>query len=227
MSSSFLYLVALLLVALAVDMSAWSPGANTGVSRRQAMQQTVATTTAATTGLLLPLLLPQIAQAGVAGENEPRITTRMGGLLESFQDGPRGLRLQAPSGWNRFDGEVGAYDLKWQDLVDPTENIKISSTPVKSTTESVAALGPVQDVGAALAAKRNAQLLSATERVTEDVLFYTFDFAIGDGTHQLLLLCVCKGRLWSVDANAKEKRWKSREEMYKNVLGSFVPKLNP
>jgi hypothetical protein len=61
----------------------------------------------------------------------------MGGLLEAFQDGGRGVRLMAPSGWNKFEGEVGAYDLKWQDLVDPSENIKISSTPVKSTTESV------------------------------------------------------------------------------------------
>ena len=43
----------------------------------------------------------------------------------------------APSGWNKFDGEVGAYDVKWEDLVDSTANIKVSSTPVKSTTTSV------------------------------------------------------------------------------------------
>ena len=38
---------------------------------------------------------------------------------------------------NKFDGEVGAYDVKWQDLVDPADNVKLSSTPVKSTTTSV------------------------------------------------------------------------------------------
>ena len=42
-------------------------------------------------------------------------------------DGPRSIRMMAPSGWNKFDGEVGAYDLKWQDLVDRNENIKIST----------------------------------------------------------------------------------------------------
>ena len=131
----------------------------------------------------------------------------------------------APSGWNKFDGEVGAYDLKWQDLVDPTENIKVSSSPVKSTTSAIDALGDVQTVGESLAAKRNAKLISATERQTDGVLFYKFDFAINDGTHQLLQLCVCKGKVWSVDANAKEKRWSKREEMYNNVLGSFMPKL--
>ena len=130
-----------------------------------------------------------------------------------------------PSGWNKFEGEVGAYDLKWQDLVDPSENIKVSSTPVKSTTVSIDAFGDVEKVGESLAAKRNAKLVSATERLTDGILFYKFDFAINDGTHQLLQLCVCKGKVWSVDANSKEKRWEKRSELYENVLGSFMPKL--
>lgn len=133
--------------------------------------------------------------------------------------------MMVPSGWNKFEGEVGAYDLKWQDLVDPSENIKVSSTPVKSTTVSIDALGDVEKVGESLAAKRNAKLVSATERLTDGILFYKFDFAINDGTHQLLQLCVCKGKVWSVDANSKEKRWEKRSELYENVLGSFMPKL--
>jgi len=120
---------------------------------------------------------------------------------------------------------VGAYDIKWQDLVDQSENIKISSTPVKSTSTSIDALGEVQTVGESLAAKRNAKLISATERLTEGVLFYRFDFALSDGTHQLLQLCICKGKLWSLDASAKEKRWSKRSELYENVLASFMPKL--
>ena len=107
-----------------------------------------------------------------------------------------------PSGWNKFDGEVGAYDIKWQDLVDKSENIKISSTPVKSSTTSIEVLGEVQGVGVNLASKRNAKLVKATERLTDDVLFYRFEFAINDGTHQLLQLCVCKGKLWSIDASS-------------------------
>jgi photosystem II oxygen-evolving enhancer protein 2 len=112
-----------------------------------------------------------------------------------------------------------------QDLVDPSENIKISSTPVKSTTESIAALGQVQELGPKLAAKRNAKLISATERLTDGVLFYKFDFAINDGTHQLLQLCVCKGKLWSLDASSKEKRWSKRQELYEAAFASFLPKL--
>jgi photosystem II oxygen-evolving enhancer protein 2 len=134
--------------------------------------------------------------------------------------------MMAPSGWNKFEGEVGAYDIKWQDLVDNTENIKISSSPVKSTTSSVELLGDVKTVGESLAAKRNAKLISATERQTDGVVFYKFEFAINDGTHQLLQLCVCKGKLWSIDASAKEKRWAKRAELYENVMGSFMPKLS-
>jgi len=217
--------IAALLLASA---SAWSN--NGPVSRRQAFANAVASSgaaVAATTTISTLIANPGVASAGAAGEEEPRITTRMGGLLEPFQDGPRGIRLMAPSGWNKFEGEVGAYDIKWQDLVDPTENIKISSTPVKSTTESIDALGSVKELGPKLAAKRDAKLISATDRVTDGILFYTFDFALPDNTHQLLMLCVAKGKLWSVDASAKEKRWSKREELYKNVLGSFVPRLNP
>ena len=119
-----------------------------------------------------------------------------------------------------------ADDVKWQDLVDPAENVKISTSPVKSTTTSIDALGDVQTVGKSLAGKRNANLVSAEERLTDGILFYKFDFAIKDGTRQLLLLCVNKGKIWSLDANAKQKRWSKREELYNNVLGSFAPKLN-
>jgi len=70
-------------------------------------------------------------------DETPRVTTRMGGLLEKYQDTNRGWVILAPSGWNKFEGEVGAYDVKWQDLVDPKDNVKISSTPVKSSTTSM------------------------------------------------------------------------------------------
>lgn len=87
-------------------------------------------------------------------------------------------------------------------------------------------LGPVEDVGASLAAKRDAKLIAAEERQTDGVLFYTFDFALSDGTHQLLLLCVNKGKIWSLDASTREKRYPKRKELYYNILGSFMPKLS-
>ena len=92
-------------------------------------------------------------------------------------------------------------------------------------TKNSDVLGPVDEVGASLASKRNAKLIAAIERQTDGILFYTFDFALDDGTHQLLQLCVNKGKIWSLDANTKEKRYSKRKDMYYNILGSFMPKL--
>lgn len=219
---SFASFTALLLVH---TTTAWSPSP-TATTRREAFQQIMTTTTAAAAATVAMPVMAAHADDTTA-EDTPRITTRMGGLLEPYQDGPRGFRLLAPSGWNKFDGEVGAYDVKWQDLVDPLEQIKLSSTPVKSSIASVAALGPVQELGQTLAAKRNqAVLVQAAERVTEGILFYTFEFALPDQTHQLLLLTIHKSQLWSLDANTKNlARWNKRSELYQNVLGSFIPKL--
>lgn len=75
--------------------------------------------------------------------------------------------LSPPSGWNKFEGEPGAYDQKWQDLVSPAENIKVSSTPVGSDIDSVLKLGggiPVNELGEKLAKKRGAELVSARPR---------------------------------------------------------------
>lgn len=176
--------------------------------------------------LVVPQLKPEMALA-MPSDETPRVTTRMGGLLERYQDVNLGISLLIPSGWNKFEGEVGAYNLKWQDLVTPEENIKISSSPVRSNTTSIAALGEdVQALGSSLAERRNAKLVSASERFTDDILYYEFNFAINDGTHQLLSLSVNKGKVWSLDANCKENRYKKREDIYKNIIGSFAPKLN-
>lgn len=201
-------------------VAAFSVNDNAAVSRRESFSKT-----ASLLGGAAALVGSPPPSLAAVSEETPRVTTRMGGLLEKYQDS-RGWIILAPSGWNKFDGEVGAYDVKWQDLVDPTDNVKLSSTPVKSTTTSVDVLGPVDEVGASLASKRNAKLIAALERQTDGVLFYTFDFALDDGTHQLLQLCVNKGKIWSLDANTKENRYAKKKELYYNILGSFMPKLS-
>lgn len=104
------------------------------ISRRESFSKTASLLF--TGGVVVGIAAPLPSLAAVTTDETPKITTRMGGLLENYQDS-RGWTILAPSGWNKFDGEVGAYDTKWQDLVDPTDNIKLSSTPVKSTTTSV------------------------------------------------------------------------------------------
>ena len=69
--------------------------------------------------------------------------------------------------------------------------------------------------------------MSSSERLTDGVEFYTFEFLVSDSNvHQLLQLSVSKGKIWSVDANAVGARWDKRKDLYGNVLGSFMPKLS-
>mmetsp|Transcript_12029 Transcript_12029/g.24579 ORF Transcript_12029/g.24579 Transcript_12029/m.24579 type:complete len:219 (+) Transcript_12029:1-657(+) len=164
-------------------------------------------------------------------EDVDRYTGRMGGLMEKYQDSRGGWLISPPSGWNKFEGEPGAYDVKWQDLVYPSENIKVSSTPVGSDIDSVTKLGggiEVGELGEKLAKKREGELVSSNARLTDGITFYTFEFVVPKtSVHQLLQLSVSKGKIWSVDANAVgNDRWEKRKEIYSNVLGSFMPKLS-
>ena len=84
-------LVALSAFASVQESTAWS---SPQVSRRAALQKAAAFGSAA-------VLLPNFPAFADVTEETPRIVTRMGGLLEPYQDGTRGIRLMAPSGWNK------------------------------------------------------------------------------------------------------------------------------
>ena len=123
----------LILAAAPLTVNGFSSAPNDAMSRRESLAKAASVIGGTIAG---GVIMNPAASWATVTEETPRVTTRMGGLLERYQDS-RGWSILAPSGWNSFDGEVGAYDKKWQDLVDPTDNVKLSSTPVKSTTTSV------------------------------------------------------------------------------------------
>jgi photosystem II oxygen-evolving enhancer protein 2 len=186
-----------------------------GSDRRTAIQAAAGAVAAA-------VAMPQLATADDVLEIPPA-TTKMGGLLEKFADVNRGFRLLKPTTWNEFDGEPGAYDKRWVDIVNPSQSI-ILSTSSYSGGASIAELAPVDKLGAKLASSRG-ELKSSRVRRSDSILFYDYSFA-GEGfPHELLTMCVHKGRLWQLSAKAPEKEWSKREPLYLNVVGSFVPKL--
>jgi hypothetical protein len=129
-ASSILTMTRLLLLTLLPWAVAGFSAPQPELSRRDSLAK-------AAFGILGGISVSSMPAFAVVSEETPKITARMGGLLDKYQDVGRGWQILAPSGWNKFEGEVGAYDVKWQDLVDPRENIKVSSTPVKSTTTSM------------------------------------------------------------------------------------------
>ena len=150
-----------------------------------------------------------------AYEEVPPVTTRMGGLLEKYADVSRGFRMMKPSAWNIFEGEAGAYDVRFADLVDVAAAVTISTSSYGGT--AVDGLGDVDTLGAKLGKSRGA-LLKQGSRLVEGVVFYDYEFEASNNFHELLSLCVNKGKLWQISAKAPDRIWKKKSDLFKNVV---------
>ncbi len=146
----------------------------------------------------------------------------MGGLLEPFIDTQKGYKLYSPTGWNKFDADPGVYDVKFQDIIEPETTVQVSTSPVATAT-SISALGDLPTVGAKFAKSRSAELVNAAEREVEGSLVYTFELK-GELYHELLALCINRGKLYRVTTVTSNKKWAKRQELYRNIVASFVPK---
>ncbi|KAA8491803.1 PsbP-like protein 1, chloroplastic [Porphyridium purpureum] len=160
-----------------------------------------------------------VAPADAALPRPPGI----GSLVTAYSDIPKGFSMYRPQGWNEFSATPDMYDIKWQDVIQPTEQITVLTTPVSKgkTTES---MGTPQEVGERLAKSRKATLIAATERDAENVKVYTIELQFGN-LHQLNALSINKSKLYSVTATCGEPRWSKREKLYRGVVDSFSPKL--
>merc|ERR1719506_2687945 len=126
---------------LLVQQAALAPSQT---SRRGLMQQAshYAAAAAAT------IALPAFAEDEVL-DIKPA-TTKMGGLLEKFADVNWGFRVMKPSTWNQFEGEAGAYDFRWVDVVSPVDAVTLSTSSYGGGT-SIADITDVAKLGAKLA----------------------------------------------------------------------------
>lgn len=148
--------------------------------------------------------------------------SKMGGLLEPYIDTQKGYKIYSPTGWNRFDADPGVYDVKFQDIIEPETTVQVSTSPVATAT-SISALGDLQEVGVKFAKTRSAELVSAKDREVEGSLVYTFELK-GEQYHELLALCINRGKLYRVTTVTSNKKWGKRKELYQNIVASFVPK---
>mmetsp|Transcript_6679 Transcript_6679/g.28486 ORF Transcript_6679/g.28486 Transcript_6679/m.28486 type:complete len:136 (-) Transcript_6679:3775-4182(-) len=72
---------------------------------------------AGTIGVALGSSQPTLAAEGLAGKVDP------------YQDAQKGFKILKPSGWNEFSASEN-FDVKWQDIINPVEQITVITTPV-------------------------------------------------------------------------------------------------
>ncbi|KAK4531413.1 hypothetical protein CCYA_CCYA08G2270 [Cyanidiococcus yangmingshanensis] len=171
------------------------------------------------------MLFTSPAAAEQAQVEETALPRDVRNLLELYVDLQRGYKMYRPKGWNEFDGDPGntKYEKKFQDIIQPLEFVTVYSIPVKpgKTLES---LGDAEAVGRRLAEKRGATLVAANQKESNGVLYYIFEY-VREPVHQLSLITINRGRLFSVNASASEARWKRLEKLLRAVVDSFVPQL--
>lgn len=197
-----------------------------GPSTRVQFLSSVATAAVAATSSAVMLPSLALAEEKVASEEVEQVsltTTKLGGQLEPFADTSKGYRLAKPLGWNRYDGASGEYVVKMVDLVDPTEVILLTNSPVKSDTQ-LSTLGSLQTVAERLSKGRGMEILSARERITEGIRLYDFEFKDGD-RRELKTLSVNKNKLWNLTLGCPEKHWPKRKDPYRTIVSSFLPRL--
>ncbi|CAM9579017.1 unnamed protein product, partial [Choristocarpus tenellus] len=96
--------------------------------------------------------------------------TKLGGQLEPVADISKGFKISKPLGWNKFDGVPGEYVIKMVDLVDVTQVILLTTSPVKSDTKLLA-LGSLDSVGEKLSKGREMEVVYSRLRSTEGITF--------------------------------------------------------
>ena len=203
----FVVAAAALLLPQPPPAAATAAAAPAALTRRMAVQ-------AAAGGAALAL--------GVRSSSAAEPPSKLGGLLEPYIDVQKGYKLYKPSGWNQFDADPGVYDIKFQDIIETETFVQVSSSPVQSAT-SVDALGELDAVGEKFAKSRNAQLVKASTRDADGSLMYIFELQ-GELYHENLVLTINRGKLFRLTTVTGNKKWKKREELYKNIVLSFVPK---
>lgn len=132
----------------------------------------------------------------------------LSGLVTPYKDLPKGFTILRPNGWNEFEATADAYDIKWQDVIQPLEFVTVLTNPVPKG-KTLASIGPAQKVGEKLAQSRGGELISAEEKSIDGIPAYLFEIKKGV-SHQLTLLTVNKSKLYSVNASSGEVRFTMR-----------------
>lgn len=151
--------------------------------------------------------------------------------LKSYVDSIDGYQFLYPNGWLPVKVTSGP-DVVLHDLVETSENVSVVISPVPED-KTLADLGTPTEVGyklgkSALAppdSGREAELVNAGKLESGGKTYYLLEYAIKlpdqQQRHNLASVAISRGKLFTFNASAPERRWPKMRKVLEQVVTSF------
>lgn len=154
-----------------------------------------------------------------------------GAGLKSFVDSTDGYQFLYPNGWLPVKVSNGP-DVVLHDLIETSENVSVVISPVPEG-KTLAELGTPGEVGYKLGKNaiappdsgREAELVNAGTLESGGKKYYVLEYAVKlanqQERHNLASVAVSRGKLFTFNASAPEKRWPKVRQTFEQVVNSF------
>ncbi|XP_021757179.1 psbP-like protein 1, chloroplastic [Chenopodium quinoa] len=182
-------------------------------------------------------------QDGVARRKLLALGASIPGIL-LFADTPISFAAESKKGFlpvtDKKDGYTFLYPFGWQevsiegedkvfkDVIEPLESVSVNLVP--TSKEDVKEFGPPDKVAETLIKKvlapnnQKTKLVQAKEQDVEGKTYYTFEFtaqAPNYTRHALSVICINKGKFYTLTTGANERRWDKMKDRLYTVVDSF------
>ncbi len=151
--------------------------------------------------------------------------------LKSYVDSTDGYEFLYPNGWLPVKVSNGP-DVVFHDLIETTENVSVvvSSVPQSKT---LAELGTPGEVGYKLSKSaiappdsgREAELVNAGKLESDGKIYYLLEYAVKlpnqQELHNLASVAISRGKLFTFNVSALEKRWPKVRQVFEQLVNSF------
>ena len=151
--------------------------------------------------------------------------------LKSYVDSTDGYQFLYPNGWLPVKVSNGP-DVVLHDLIETSENVSVVVSPVPEG-KTLVELGTPSEVGYKLGKSaiappdsgREAELVNAGTLESGGKKYYLLEYAVKlpnqQERHNLTSVAVSRGKLYTFNASAPEKRWPKVRQVFELVVNSF------
>jgi len=150
--------------------------------------------------------------------------------LKSYIDTTDGYEFLYPNGWVQVQVTAGP-DVVLHDLIEQSENVSVIISPVPDS-KTLEELGSPSEVGYRLSKNaiappnsgREAELVNAESRQIGDEDYYILEYIVklpDQIRHNLASVAVRRGKLFTMNLSATDRRWEKMKDQFYQVVTSF------